>query len=472
MMKRYLSFICAALLILLVNGCTKQFLTENPYSSVSASEAIRNTSDMNAAVNGMYAGMRSANLYGRTLPIIGDLMADNIYISSSNSGRYLSQWQYSITISDPFVDGTWADAYTVILRANNIINTVLADTTGTVSQLKGQAYAVRALMYFELVRQFAKPYTVDSTATGVPIILRYDPNAKPSRATVSQVYAQILSDLHIAVSQISDNGQSTAYINHFGAEALLARVCQFMGNWQSAQNYAADVVTNGGYTLTTSDQLQAYWAGTVPRTDGVETIFEIEYDKVDNLFTDALDNFYSQDGYGDALCTNGLYQSYSPTDARQSLIYGGTRAGDSVWIVNKYPNASNPNGTDNTKVIRLAEVMLILAEAYHQNGNDQAALITLNQLAQDRDPAFSGYTDTGDSLQTDILNERRKELAFEGFRFWDFIRLNLDITREANSQEYPGQTPLTIPAADTRRQMPIPQVETDANPNIVQNPGY
>jgi len=470
-MKKYF-IIAAALSGFLLNSCSKKFLTENPFSSVAASDAIRSVNDMTAALNGVYAGMRSANLYGRTLPIIGDLMADNIYISAANSGRYLSQWQYSVTVSDGFVDGTWGDAYTVILRANNVINAVLDSNTAAVGELKGEAMAVRALMYFELVRQFGVPYTVDSTALGVPIVLTYNPNAKPARAKVSEVYAQILTDLQGAVNLIDENDKSTAYINKYGAEALLARVYQFMGNWQQAQAYAEDIVNNGGYTLTTSDQLQSYWAATDPRTDRVETIFEIEYDKVDYLFTDALDAFYSQDGYGDALCTQGLYNLYTPTDARQSLIIPGTRASDSVLIVNKYPNTSNPNGTDNSKVIRYAEVLLILAEAYHNNGNDPQALATLNLVAQQRDPAFTGYNNIGDSLELDILNERRKELAFEGFRFWDFIRLNLDITREANAQEYPGQTPLLIPAGDTRRQMPMPQTETDANPNIVQNPGY
>ncbi|HSZ84669.1 MAG TPA: RagB/SusD family nutrient uptake outer membrane protein [Puia sp.] len=471
-MKKYFTIISALLITLFLNSCGKKFLTENPYSSVAAADAIQSVNDMTSAVNGMYAGMRTANLYGRTLPIIGDLMADNIYISASNSGRYLSQWQYSVTVSDGFVDGTWADAYTVILRANNVINAVIDSSSSQVSELKGEAYAARALMYFELIRQFAKPYTVDSTSDGVPLILKYDPNIKPARAKVNEVYAQILSDLYNSINMINEDDKSSAYINKYGAEAILARVYQFMNNWQAAQTYALDIVNNGRYTLTTSDQLQSYWASFTPRTDRVETIFEIEYDRIDYLFTDALDAFYSQDGYGDALCTNGLYQSYTVTDARQSLIIAGTRAGDSVWIVNKYPNTSNPDGTDNTKVIRYAEVLLILAEAYHFNGDDPDALITLNLVAQQRDPSFAGYTDTGDLLETDILNERRKELAFEGFRYWDFIRLNLDITRENNSHEYPGQTPLLIPATDTRRQMPIPQIETDANPNVSQNPGY
>ncbi|HLX91764.1 MAG TPA: RagB/SusD family nutrient uptake outer membrane protein, partial [Puia sp.] len=315
-----------------INSCGKKFLVENPYSSVAANEAIKSVDDMTSAVNGVYAALRTANLYGRTLPIIGDLMADNIYISAANSGRYLSQWQYTVTISDSYVDGTWADAYTVILRANNVLNAAIDTTSSQVMELRGETYALRALMYFELVRQFAVPYTVDSTSAGVPMILRYDPNAKPARAKVFEVYAQIVSDLNHALAMINESAKSTAYINRYGAEAILARVYQFMGNWAGAQLAAEDIVNNGGYALTSSANLLTYWADFTPRTDGVETIFEVEFDRVDYLFTDALDAFFSQDGYGDALCTNGLYQSYSPSDARQALIIPGQRAGDSVWV--------------------------------------------------------------------------------------------------------------------------------------------
>ncbi|HEX4374778.1 MAG TPA: RagB/SusD family nutrient uptake outer membrane protein, partial [Puia sp.] len=198
-MKKYFIITFILFTAVFLNSCGKKFLTEDPYSSVAAGDAIRSVGDMTSAVNGVYAGMRSSNLYGRTLPIIGDLMADNVYISASNSGRYLSQLQYSITVSDGYVDGTWGDAYTVILRANNVINSTIDSSSSQVSELKGESYAARALMYFELIRQFAKPYTVDSTADGVPLILKYDPNLKPARAKVNEVYAQILSDLYHSI---------------------------------------------------------------------------------------------------------------------------------------------------------------------------------------------------------------------------------------------------------------------------------
>ena len=110
-------------------------------------------------------------------------------------------------------------------------------------------------------------------------------------------------------------------------------------------------------------------------------------------------------------------------------------------------------------------VFPVLKQIYSSRGN-----IKLFQLAKLRDPSFAGYTSTGDQLKTDILNERRKELAFEGLRFFDFTRLNLPIVRPAQTQGY-ASYPL-VPITDYRRILPIPQSERDANPNVTQNPGY
>ena len=93
-----------------------------------------------------------------------------------------------------------------------------------------------------------------------------------------------------------------------------------------------------------------------------------------------------------------------------------------------------------------------------------------------RDPGFQ-YTSTGNQLLNDIINERRKELAFEGDRFYDLNRLKLPIARVANPGAIPagqGNVNLNIPYSDYRRIAPIPQAELQANANIVsqQNPGY
>ena len=115
---------------------------------------------------------------------------------------------------------------------------------------------------------------------------------------------------------------------------------------------------------------------------------------------------------------------------------------------------------------------LIAAEAAYHTGN-AAAKQYLNAVATQRDPDFAGYNSTGAALLEDILLERRKELAFEGHRYWDLARYNRDVERVNLEDNYTG-VPLVIEADNFRRILPIPQSELDANPNIrdQQNPGY
>jgi hypothetical protein len=152
------------------------------------------------------------------------------------------------------------------------------------------------------------------------------------------------------------------------------------------------------------------------------------------------------------------------------LPFSPTR-GD-VRVVNKYPNTTQSD-KDEVKVIRLSEVYLIAAEAAFHTGNDDKALLYLNAVATERDPAFAGYTSAGNALLQDILLERRKELAFEGHRYWDLARYNMNVVRIDLADNYTG-VPITIAANNFRRVLPIPQAELDANPNIrgQQNPGY
>ncbi|HWJ29324.1 MAG TPA: RagB/SusD family nutrient uptake outer membrane protein, partial [Flavisolibacter sp.] len=146
--------------------------------------------------------------------------------------------------------------------------------------------------------------------------------------------------------------------------------------------------------------------------------------------------------------------------------------GVTVYIVNKYSNTANPSDKDDTKVLRLSDVIFILAESYANLGDDASARNWMNQLLQERDAAFPGYASSGNQLKADILMERRKELAFEGDRYWDLMRLNLPITNHIKNQN--PYVPFPISVDNPHRILPIPQSEIDVNPNIrnQQNPGY
>lgn len=458
--------------IFLLTSCKKSFLDREPYSGLPTDESIKNIDDLATALNGAYANLRSPNLYGRTIPLYGDLFADNVYISSVNSNRYLDFFLVNITVNNANAAGVWQSAYGTILNANNVIHSDLPSSP-EVDQLKGEALCLRALMYFELVKHFSKPYTVDPNGLGVPLILSRDPFLKPARNTTAEVYAQIEADLRQALPMLTIQ-KSSAYFGQAAALALLARMHQFKGEWDRALEAAEEVLFGSGYALLGGNQFASYWASNTPRNDGVETLFEVVFDLVGNAGINSLAYFYDQVGYGDALAAEGLYDLYSDNDIRKNLIIITARVTNNDKAVNKYPNSSQPD-QDEFKVLRLSEVLLIAAEAAYHLNDEALALDYLNALAGQRIINFGGYSSIGQALLDDIMRERKLELAFEGHRYWDLVRYNQDVMRDDIAGNYSDLgAPLTIPATSTRRIFPIPQSELDANPAIrpQQNPGY
>jgi starch-binding outer membrane protein, SusD/RagB family len=465
-------------MMVITTSCSKDFLDKKPYDSVSADDAITNIQDMQAALSGTYASLRAVSLYGRDIILFGDMTSDNLYISANNSNRALDFFQLNYIVTNATVETIWKFAYSAILNANNVINSTL-ETSPEVEQLRGEAYAIRALMYFELIKFFAKPYTVDPTGMGVPIILEYKATYKPGRNTTTEVYNQIEADLNKAVSLITEE-KSSGFFTKYAATALLARMYQFKGDWTNALAKANDVIDNSGYSLLSHDDVEAFWGNNTDRDDKVESLFEVVvdvsgyiFDATGNAGKESLPYLLDQAGYGDVLASEDLYDSYSATDVRRNLItVGSDQRGPDVKVVAKFPNSGLAD-PDDIKVIRLSEVYLIAAEAAYHLNNETDALDFVNAIATDRDPAFAGYSSTGTALLDDILIERRKELAFEGHRYWDLARNNRDVVRVNLDGNYLG-VPLTLPADNFRRILPIPQKEMDANQEIrgQQNDGY
>jgi hypothetical protein len=463
-MKRfnYKIVVLGVLITSFLSSCKDSFLELSPYTQVPNDAAVSTEADLLVALRGTYAQLRSANLFGRTIQVIGDLGADNAFLSSRNSGRYFAFDQYIIPVNNADYEGYWNNAYTAILRANNIINAKLTESA-TVTHIKGEAYALRALLYFNLVRSFAK--SGDMAAEGVPIVLSYDPTLKPKRNTVQEVYTQILSDLDKAYTSMTEYNGS-ARLSKFAARGLAAKVAFYQGDYAKALTYATEVINSGGFTLLPSGAVLTYWANPASTSNKVETLFEVSADATLNAGTDELGYIYNQAGYGDLLANEELYKLYSDTDVRKKLITIGSRAQaeNPAYIVNKYQNVAGDR--DDKKVLRLSEVYLIAAESAARTNNETDALKYLNTLVAQRDASLV-YASTGATLIEDIITERRKELAFEGDRFFDLNRLKRDIVRVGGRYSI-----RTIPFSNNFRIGPIPQSERNANPNISQNPGY
>jgi hypothetical protein len=465
-----------------ISSCKKEFLVETPPTAAPVTDAIKTENDMADAVNGMYNAMRQSTLFGRDAAVLGDELADNAYVHATNSGRFLTEMTYNIISTNGEAANIWAQGYYSILQANRIIYAAnqLPATTVT-NQLKGEAYTARALTYLELVNFFALPYTTNPTADGVPLITAptniVGAFIKPARAKSADVYAKIISDLDSAYTlmtlpSITLHAVNSNYISKYAAKAIQARAYLYKGDYANARDAAQLVVTSGGYTLASSTTYVAYWANAAAQTGKLETIFELALNTATNNGTNGLDYIYAQAGYGDILGYTELYNLFSTTDVRRSLFLttSPTKTG-TVYVNNKYSNVSNASDKDDIKIIRYSEVLLTLAEGYARAGGvgaDATALTFLNQVAKQRDPAFIGYVSTGATLLTDILNERRKELAFEGLRYFDLTRLAIPVVRPTQAGTAP--TTSTLAVADPKRILPIPQGEIDANPNIKPNP--
>ncbi|GAC1424724.1 MAG: RagB/SusD family nutrient uptake outer membrane protein [Flavisolibacter sp.] len=474
---------------LLLASCKKSFLDQKPYNAAIVADAIKSEDDMNTALNGVYASLRATDFYGRTYAIKGDLMADNAFLSTQNSGRYTQFNLYNIVNSDGYASNIWSNSYQAIKNANFVINSGLPISNDNISQMYSEAYAVRALVYFDLVRNFARPYTPSPDYPGVPIVTSFNQNNKPPRSTIKQVYTQVLGDLSKANALAKFNQGATmtfastktrtlnsSFLTKYGIQALAARVYQHMSDWPNAQAAALDVLNNGGFSLVNSTGLLAYWKGANPITTKVETIFEVTSDANNSVGDGTLANIYvpktNGGSYGDILATQNLYKSYAATDVRRQLLNPSTRSGQlgTAYYVTKYPIDVN---VDDVKILRYADVILILSEAYYDLGDPINALVYLNQVAKKRDPAFIGYSSTGNQILEDILTERAKEFAFEGYRFWDLYRLQRSFVK-TQAQDGSNNVIQSITVTPTTLNIifPIPQDEIVINPSIVQNPGY
>ncbi|MBL7813804.1 MAG: RagB/SusD family nutrient uptake outer membrane protein [Saprospiraceae bacterium] len=480
------------ILVLLLNiglftACNDRFLDIKPKENVSIADAIVSVPTMRTALMGTYSLMQHSDYYGRTLVVLPDLMSDNMYQSVVAGSRYNNYDRYSMTEADVDATNTWAQIYRVIINANAIIERGADLQTGfstdeaiEIKQLRGEAHAIRALAYFDLCKLFAKTYTATTEGTqwGVPIVLSYPKNktdiSYPARNTVKEVYDQIIRDAQFALDLMPPsgtviNGTFTARLNRWGVYALLSRVYLYKGDWGNAEKAATQVISSGKYSLLPNATLVTDYKKQL----NTESIFEIVNTEKDNQGTDGVAYLYSQMGYGEMLASTNLYSAYNAADARKGFMSKGNRNASggetNVNLINKYSgNTEGVHFNENIKVFRLAEMYLIRAEARARLGSDIKGAQADVQLIRSRAyPTAAMVTETGTGLIDFIMNERRREFAFEGYRLFDLLRTKTNFTKYSAA----GNT-ISITWMRDKVTLPIPQREILINPNLVQNAGY
>jgi hypothetical protein len=404
---------------------------------------------------------------------------------------------------DGALSGPWQGYYfglrninTCIAGFETIKTTTAADATA-LNKFKGDAYLARAYYYSELILRFAKPYDRATAATdlGVPLVLEFNINARPARATVQKVYDQILSDIATAKLNLASTA-GTAGATRFTIDvvtALEARVRLHMQDWTGAMAAANTIISSNRYPLlTTLTNLNNMWTNDL----ATEVIFnsavvkQTEFANTNSIylgFNGATGKFTP-----DFIPTVDFVNMFDASDFRRSVylkqlpvIVQGINY-PTMWCVNKFPG--NPalftgaftNYQHAPKVFRSAEQFLIYAEAAANAGgaSEALALSTLNTLRTARGlTALSGLS--GAALMNEIRNERTRELAFEGKRLFDLKRWKLGFTRGTpqnlsiivTSPE--GEFHKKVVTSDNPQFVwAVPTWERTTNPNLVQNTGW
>lgn len=458
-------------IILFSFACNDDFLNLTPQQSVSDTEFLQSISDFQAAIIGGYDQLQLADWYGRYMLLVPDIMGEDVkQNASANRAKEWAEYNGSINTTHRVDREFWAEIYEAVNMANQMINSSfepLESVRAQFNQLVGEAHALRALAYFDLVRIFAQHYTFtpDASHPGVPLVLEFDVTNKPARNTVKEVYDQVISDFTQAISLMTIDPPNSGRFSKEAAQALLSRVYLYKEDYANAEAMATAVIQSGKYSLATASEYPTMFLNGF----SAESIFEMVYTATDNPGSNHLGGMYKETGYGDYLPANSLLAMMDDNDVRKTMFTTdpNLQGQYASFRVNKYPSTGAAIGTDNLPVIRLSEVYLNRAEARVQQGNDTGAQADLNLIRQRALPSAAPVTATGADLLAEILKERRIELCFEGHRLFDITRHKQDVVRTDCT------SPVCIMAYPSELfVLPIPFEETNVNPNITQNAGY
>lgn len=485
-----ITIIITVLGLMLTTSC-EEFLDVKPSNLAASETSITNAADAKVAINGLMRKMTAADYYGRNFLIYGDAKGGDFAVRSQ--GRGLDYYySFNHSASSGSGSGFWSQIYHNILQTNNLIMNIQkleSENKGTamLSDYKAQAMTARALMYFDLVRLYGKPYNMDKTAFGVPLVLEpLDASAQPTRASVEAVYTQILKDLADAAPLLSKN-KVNGYINYYANKAIEARVHLFMDNFTACLAAAEEVINSGKYSLYSNTA----WVGSWATAYGSESVFELAiFPAEGDLTTGSLGYYLLR--LGKVTGASGWFMASDywinrmgedPTDIRWGIMdydeSSNTRLGSSLKYVGGTAMAGDKASRSavNVKVVRLSEMYLVAAEAALRlpTPDKVKAADYLNQIRK-RAPALTPADETTVTLDM-IIDEKSKEFFAEGLRYFDMIRLNRTI--EFNDEFISPAVVIThrtktIDRTFFKTILPISQNELDANPAIVtqQNPGY
>jgi hypothetical protein len=250
-----------------------------PYDSRETSEFFGSEGGIEIATLGIYSilkGKVDEAGWASNLHRIVEYAGDNVSLSGSSGDNAFFFYNYNNLRDNNRSNSFWKLSYKTIVGANKIIELSEKGQTNEKDQLIGENYYLRALVYFQAVNVYGRPYSQGPNSLGIPLKLTSDINDRPDRNTVGEVYEQIVKDLETAESLMTVS-KSSAFATNISAKALLSRVHLYMENNERAAHYATEVIESGEFSLLPTSELADYM--TIEPENNLETIFAIKYEK-------------------------------------------------------------------------------------------------------------------------------------------------------------------------------------------------
>jgi len=490
-------------------SCKKSFVEQTNPNAVSVDNGYQSEADITTGLYGVYQALRSSNCIGEGAQLWTDDRADDINTTDnqSNNGEPFQFSAFSLVPSNSYLYTHWAALYTPISRANlilSVINKISFAAEATKTQYIAELKFIRALMYFNLVKEFGDvPLVTERLTTPEQV------QVLTTRVKREIVYAQIVADLKDAAGSnlpVVQNAANKGRVSLQAVNGLLGQVYLTMANNLAAANAAENLNNAKTYLLACYNQKTFTNLSDIPFADvfdvnkkstNPEIIFQIVYKQGDALYSSALarnnqakgetliSQFPSQGAGG--LLTKDLLNEFEPGDLRTTYSVKLAPATANYYIT-KFRDASAAAGTlgyggNDWIVLRYADIILNLAEVYLYQGDNASAVKYLNMVrtraarpdyaTMMTDPAYASRYPT---LKLAILHERRIELAFEHHRWHDLTRFFtadelVNYFKSKNQADFDNSPLANFTNKDFY--FPIPLAEVKLNPEAMpQNPGY
>ena len=493
-MKRFIYNIAIAAGVVLGMSSCEGFLDRVPTESVVAENAMVTMADAKVAANGLYTDLKYYNMYGTYMICLGDMRADNLYPRELN-GSFNSFYTHNFSASQTNYFGIWQNYYNIIMKASTFIKNVNSIPVENSSDeavrddLMGQAYAVRALCYFDLARIYGYPYLKDNGASLGAVILDHDnenegivspEEAKEmTRSSVADTYAQAMSDVQAALSVLSKD-KNTGHFNYWAAKMLQGKMALYKGDYQLAYTANKEVIDNSPYRLVPNEDYIAYWSvegdaesvleflvspdGDIDGDGGFNTIYHSLWFESTNAGRSVIPTKKWMDLFKD-----------TPDDVRAQFIKENDPKASGVteecfWLKKFTGNKQWEALTfrqNNPRIFRITDAYLMAAEAALQVNQAADADKYLNAVRMRADKTAKEVTATQDL----IMLERHKEFIGEGHRFFDVMRTGGQIVRDM-SVDVRDYDERVIDWNNHLIVLPISDTEFTVHPKLQQNPGY